>query len=112
MLSKQELDFIVYWQKNRERQQTLKYQLLYGLPLGLSIGAGIVLMIKSGWYERANMVANGKSTPLILILAIIIITVFCGFFYKKFQWEQKEQQYLELLAKQKKDAAKNAETKS
>ncbi len=112
MLSKPELDFIAYWQKNRERQQSVKYQLLFGLPLGLAISAGIVFMIQSGWYERANMVANGKSTPIVLIVAIISITIFCGFFYKKFQWEQKEQQYLELLAKQKKHAAETNKIKS
>ncbi len=106
MITEQEKKFIVFWEANRIRQQKLSYQLLFGVPFGLALGTGVVLVLSSGWYERANMVAHTKSSPIVLIIAIVIITIVCGWLYKKFQWEQREQYYQELMAKSKSDAAK------
>jgi hypothetical protein len=101
MLTEEEEKFLIYWEKNREKKTTLFSQLSLGLPLGLLIGAGILLNYVSGWYTRATMVANGQSTPLVLILAIILITIFCSVFYRRFKWETNEQRYLELSYKKK-----------
>jgi Tfp pilus assembly protein PilN len=46
------------------------------------------------------MEANSQSSPLVLMIAIICIAVFVGVFYKRHQWEMKEQQYLEFKAKE------------
>lgn len=101
MLTEEEEKFLIYWEKNREKKTTLLSQLSLGLPLGLLIGAGILLNYVSGWYTRATMVANSQSTPLVLILAIILITIFCSVFYKRFKWDMNEQRYLELSYKKK-----------
>ena len=101
MLTEEEEKFLIYWEKNREKKTTLLSQLSLGLPLGLLIGAGILLNYVSGWYTRATMVANSQSTPLVLILAIILITIFCSVFYKRFKWDMNEQRYLELFYKKK-----------
>lgn len=74
----------------------------YGLPLGLLISSAVLLNYFSGWYTRATMVANGQSTPLVLILGAILITVFCTVFYQRHRWDMNEQRYLELLYKKKK----------
>ncbi len=101
MLTEQEEKFLIYWEKNKERDKSIFRQLSLGLPIGLLIGLGILLNFASGWYTRATMVANSQSTPLVLILAVIIITVFCSIFYKRHQWEMNDQRYQELKIKKK-----------
>lgn len=106
MLSSAEERFIEYWAANRDREKRTFRQLLFGLPLGLLIGAGIfVSVVTDAWYERADMVANSQMNPNVLIIAILSIAVFTGLFYKKFKWDQNEQMYKELLAKKRKEDA-------
>jgi uncharacterized protein YacL len=102
MLTDKEEQFLQYWSKNRIDQQKSFWQFAKGLSTGLVIGIGIVLTITIGWYERADMEANSKLSPVLFIIIIIIIAVFMAYFYRNYQWEMKEQQYLELLAKKKK----------
>lgn len=102
MLTNEEEKFLKWWSENRLLQQSPLKQLSLGLPLGILIGIGILLNFMSGWYTRATMVANSQSTPMVLIIAIIIISLFCSYFYKKHQWEMNEQRYKELLYKKQK----------
>ncbi len=102
MLTQQEEDFIIYWQKQRATYRQSFLQFVKGMSAGLSISAAIILIVISGWYERANMVANSKMSAMVFAIALLLITVFMAWLYRNFQWEQKEQQYLELLAKRKK----------
>ena len=37
---------------------------------------------------------------LLAFIAVVIIVVFVAIFYKRHQWDMKEQQYLEMKAKQ------------
>ena len=99
MLTEQEEKFLIYWEKNKERERSIFRQLSLGLPIGLLIGIGILLNFISGWYTRATMVANSQSTPLVLIFAVIIIAVFCSIFFKRHQWEMNDQRYQELKIK-------------
>ncbi|MCU0388308.1 MAG: hypothetical protein MUE71_06835 [Chitinophagaceae bacterium] len=101
MLSQKEIDFIEYWSKARNRQRKLMYQLAVGLPIGLLFGLLIIMNFYAGWYKRADMVANSRFNPVVLYVAVIIIAVFFAIFSKKFQYDQLEQRYRELLAKQK-----------
>ena len=101
MLPKREEAFIVWWEQNRDRNKRVLRQLFVGLPIGVAFGAGILLSLGSGWYQRANMVANSQVNPNVLIIAVVIIAVFIAIFYKKYQWEMYEQQYRELLQKKK-----------
>ncbi|MCZ2223542.1 MAG: hypothetical protein LC122_07925 [Chitinophagales bacterium] len=103
MLSKKEEEFIAFWQKNRLAQKKNTKQFLIGLTAGLLIGFTSLLLIFSGWYERATMVANSKLSPIVFLLAVIVLAVFIAFVNRKYKWEQYEQQYLELLAKKKKE---------
>ena len=101
MMTEEEEKFLVYWKNNREKKTTVLSQLYFGLPLGLLIGVGIVLNYISGWYTRATMVANSQSTPLVLVLALILIIIFCSIFYRRFRWDMNEQRFLELSYKKK-----------
>jgi uncharacterized membrane protein len=108
MLSEKEEAFLAWWKQHRNRQKKLFYQLLVGLPSGLLIGLLIIANFFSGWYKRADMIANSQFNPMVLYLAAGLIAIFFAVFSKKFQWDQQEQRYLELLAKKKKinDATK------
>jgi cbb3-type cytochrome oxidase subunit 3 len=99
MLTPEETKFISYWGQNRDREKNIARQIFFGLPFGLLLGIGVLVVLESGWYERANMVANSQSSPWLLVLAIVAIAVFTGVFYKKYKWEMNEQRYLELLVK-------------
>lgn len=79
-------------------------QLFIGLPAGLLFGAGILVSLGTGWYQRANMVANSQFNPNVLTIAIAAIAVFVAIFYKKYKWDMYEQQYRELMAKKHKQA--------
>jgi membrane protein YdbS with pleckstrin-like domain len=99
MLTPEEEKFLQYWEANRIKEKSLFRQLSLGMPLGVLIGLAILLNFMSGWYTRANMVAYSQSTPYVLIVAIVIIAVFCSVFYKRYKWEMNEQHFLELKIK-------------
>ena len=99
MLTEKEIAFLEYWEKNRDRQKKLVYQLAVGLPFGLVIGALILTNFFAGWYKRAEMIANSQFNPWVLYLAALCIAVFFAIFSKKFQWDQQEQRYKELKHK-------------
>lgn len=90
--------FLTYWSENREQQRTSPRPLLIGLSAGFVIGIAIMLLLSSGWYERANMEANSKLSAFVLLTAIMAIAFFLAFFYRKFRWEMMEQRYKELEA--------------
>ncbi|MCU0388939.1 MAG: hypothetical protein MUE71_10065 [Chitinophagaceae bacterium] len=99
MLTDKENAFIEYWEKARTRQKKLIYQLAVGLPAGLLFGLFIIINFYSGWYKRADMISNSRFNPVVLYIAVIIIAVFFAIFSKKFQYDQLEQRYRELIAK-------------
>jgi uncharacterized membrane protein len=106
MLTQQENDFINYWEKNRDRQKKTFKQLLIGIPVGLLFAVPIFINFASGWYKRAAMMRNTEDfNPLVLLAALLVIVGFIAIFSKKHQWDMREQQYRELLAKQKKEEA-------
>jgi sterol desaturase/sphingolipid hydroxylase (fatty acid hydroxylase superfamily) len=108
MLTQQEKDFIGYWERNRDRQKKKVRQFLVGIPVGLLFAIPIFINFASGWYKRAAMVANtGDFNPLVLLLALLLIVVFIAIFYQQYKWEQHEQQYRELLARQSREDPKS-----
>ena len=96
-----EKKFIEYWEQNRERQASLSYQLLFGLPFGFLFSIPILINFLLGrfWYKRADAVGMSQFNPIVLILAILIISIFIALLNRKFRWEKLEQQYLELQAR-------------
>ena len=100
MLTKEEEDFIAYWAANREKKKKSIWQFSFGLPLGVMIVLLLFVNIVSGWYKRADMVLRSHSSLIITILiAAIGIVIFISVFSARYQWEQSEQRYLELLYK-------------
>jgi membrane protein YdbS with pleckstrin-like domain len=85
-------------QRTGKRKEQAAVLFLLGLSGGFAIGIAMILVLESGWYTRANMEANSRLSSVILLIAILIISFFMAFFYRKFRWEMQEQRYLELLA--------------
>ena len=103
MLTDNEEAFLKYWEKNRNLQKKLFYQLLVGLPIGLLLGGVIAFNFYSGWYKQADSLSNSQFNPIVLIVALLIIAVFIAVFSRRFQWEQREQKYQELMVKKEKN---------
>ncbi|MFM9910518.1 MAG: hypothetical protein ACKVOW_14290 [Chitinophagaceae bacterium] len=105
MLTENEKQFVNYWEIQRVKEKKWGRQLLIGLPVGLIFAIPIMIIQLSGklWFKRADTVANSKASPFVLIIAIILISVFVGIFYKRHQWDIKEQQYQELKARAEKE---------
>ena len=108
MLTTDEKKFLDYWEKNRIKETNVFTQLRHGLPIGLGLAILILLNYTTGWYERATMVANSQSTPLVLVLGLVIIVVFWSVFSRRHKWDMNEQRYKELLIKQQKEQAASA----
>lgn len=96
-------EFFEYWPKNSKKERSSKRAFLFGLSSGIAIGVLVLITIYAGWYPRASMVANSKMSSTILFMAIIGIAIFVAFIYQRFNWEQQEQRYLELVAKKNKN---------
>lgn len=108
MLSKEEEKFLTDWETRREKEKKWLRQLIIGLPVGLLIGAAIVFSLISGWYTRADMVANSEMNPFVFLFAILAISCFTALFFKRSKWEQNEQLYQELKIKKEKNIRGNA----
>jgi len=107
MLTQEEEKFILYWEKYRDNKAKIFRQFLMGLGIGLAIGIAVIVSVISNWYKRATMVANTQLNPSVLLIAVLVISFFIAFFYKRYKWEMNEQHYIELLAKKKKQQKQN-----
>lgn len=109
MFSKEEADFIKYWEENRLKQKRFFKQIAMGLPIGVLFAVAMFLNFTSGWDKRVATVTKTypgfKSLILVLLVAILAIVVFISVFSVKVKWEKHEQRYRELLSRK-------AETKS
>ena len=101
MLTQQEKEFIAYWEQNRLRRRKVVRQFLIGIPVGLAFVIPIAINLFSGWYKRANMEANsGDFNPLVLLVAFLLIIGFTAIFWQRHKWDQYEQHYRELVARE------------
>jgi hypothetical protein len=101
MLTQRDKDFIRYWEANRLRRKKVVRQFLIGIPIGLLFVIPIVINFSSGWYRRADMEAHSADfNPVVLLVALLLIVGFTAIFYQRHRWDQYEQHYQELLARQ------------
>ena len=105
MLTREEEEFMKYWEANRERQKKLFRQFLLGIPIALLFVIPIVINLASGWYKRASMEAHSSDfNPGVLLVALLLIVGFIAIFSRRHQWEQREQKYQELKARKEADS--------
>ena len=104
MLTDDEKSFIIYWEKNREKDKKIFTKFLYGSPWGIVFALPILIaVIFHGWYK--NMVYISPSLITLIIIAVIAIAVFYTLFSMQFKWDRNEQIYKELKFKQSKEDA-------
>ena len=114
MLTKNDEDFIRYWEVQRQKKTQFLRKMSIGLPLGVIIVVALMVNFLSGWYEKADMLIRQNASVIIVVLiAAIGIVVFITVFSARHKWDQNELHYQELLAKKDKlDAAGKEETRS
>jgi hypothetical protein len=107
MLTKEEQQFLDYWAVQRTKKRRFAFNV--GFPLGVLMVFGIFISIVTGWHKQAAMaLRSDSSTILVIVLAGVAIVVFMSVFAARYQQEQHEQRYKELLVKKaaaEKDAA-------
>ncbi|GAC1424025.1 MAG: hypothetical protein NVS1B13_10600 [Flavisolibacter sp.] len=97
MLTDKEKAFLEYWQIQRLKKKQFFRKLSIGLPMGVLIGAALLINFLSGWYKRADMqLHSDSSVVLVVIIAIIAIVVFITLFSARHKWDQNELYYKEL----------------
>jgi hypothetical protein len=107
MLTQEEKDFLQYWELHRDREARWMHQLLKGLPLGICFGVPVLLaFIFRDWYKWLPFIS--PEDLLFVGIAVLGIVLFYSLFRQKYLWDRKEQQYLELRARQARDARREA----
>jgi len=105
MLTKNEKEFVDFWEKNRDQRKKIRKQLFVGLPFAVLLITLILASSLSGWYKRAQMILNvNASLVLVLIIASLFIVAFIVIFSVRHRWEMDEQRYQELIGREKKSA--------
>ena len=98
MLTKEEQQFLDYWSVQRTKKRRIGTG--FGFPLAVLLVLGIFVSIITGWHREAMAVLRSDpSTILVIVGAAIGIVVFITVFSMRYQWEQREQRYKELLVK-------------
>lgn len=101
--TKEEEAFIKYWEAHRLKKRKTFKQILLGIPAGVAIVIAIFINFFSGWFKRANMVANADPGFFpVLVIACIIIVAFSGIFTSYHKWDINETRYQELIRRKEK----------
>ena len=105
MFSKEEQEFIKYWEENRLKQKKFFKQIAIGLPFGVLFAVAMFLNFSSGWDKRVQAITKTypsfKSLVIVLLVALLAIVVFVSVFSVRVKWEKHEQRYRELLSRSK-----------
>ncbi|MBW7838035.1 MAG: hypothetical protein H3C36_00020 [Chitinophagaceae bacterium] len=105
MLTKEEKDFLVYWETHREKEHSLKSLLIFGAPWGLIFALPImVVLIFHDWHKRIVPITTGQ--VIAISISVAAIAFFYAYFRQQVKWENNEQLYKELKIKEKKTEQK------
>ncbi|TCZ74408.1 hypothetical protein [Flaviaesturariibacter aridisoli] len=100
MLTPEEKAFVDYWAVQRLRRKSIASRISSGLPLSVLIVVVLFVSIFTGWYERATAVLRTHSSViLVVILAAIGIVLFMSYFTAQHEWDQNEERYQVLRAR-------------
>lgn len=103
MLSAKDKEFIAYWEKERERHNSVPARLIAGLPMAILFCIPILLLITAvylflpEWYTKVSNSMAGAMTTI--VIALIICILFFSYFRVQYKWEMNEQLYKELKQK-------------
>jgi amino acid transporter len=103
MLSEKDVNFITYWEREKENRKTFSAKLTGGLPVAALFCVPILLFITAvylffpEWYTKISSRLPGSIT--IIVIAVIICIFFFSYFRMQYKWEMNEQLYQELKQK-------------
>ena len=101
MLTAEEQQFLNDWPRRRTTYKKGLRKYLVGLPIAITIVVALLVNVFVGWYSRAEAVLRSNSSVFIVVLlAAAGIIIFMGEFAGRYKYDQYEQRYQELLAKQ------------
>lgn len=110
MLTERDKVFMLYWEKERTRQNSFASKLLSGLPMAMLFSLPILLLILAvylffpEWYMKISNTSQGSF--ITIVIAVFLCVIFFSYFRMHYKWEMNEQIYQELKAKaQQPDAA-------
>ena len=108
-MTKNEEDFIRYWEVERTKKKKFLRKTSIGLPLAVVIVVALVVNFLSGWYDKADMMIRQNASVIIVVLiAALAIVVFITLFASRHKWDQNELHYAELLSKKEREDAAGA----
>jgi uncharacterized BrkB/YihY/UPF0761 family membrane protein len=103
MLTEKDEVFINWWEKERERLNSIQAKLIAGLPMAVLFCLPILLFVTAvyfffpEWYTKISSRLPGSIA--VIIIAVIICILFFSYFRMQYKWETNEQHYLELKSK-------------
>lgn len=103
MITDKDRQFIVYWEAERDKLNTVKAKLLNGLPMAVLFSLPVLLLLFviqlyfPDWYTKISNTTPG--TFVSIIIALFISILFFAYFRMHYKWEMNEQHYRELKGK-------------
>jgi hypothetical protein len=104
MLSEKDIQFLRYWERVRESENTFTSKLTRGLPMAILFGLPIILSVvvirlfAPDWYMKISQTSPGAFITIIIAMSLII--VFYAYFRMQYKWEMNEQLYQEKKNKE------------
>ncbi len=106
MISEKDIEFLQYWERVRENENSFASKIIRGLPMAFLFGLPIVLSVivvrlfAPDWYMKIS--ATSPGSLITIVIAITIIIVFYAYFRMQYKWEMNEQLYNEIKSKKNK----------
>lgn len=104
MITEKDRQFIVYWEREREKLGTVQSKLINGFPMAVLFSMPIVLSVLGvrlflpEWYTRISNTSTGSF--ITVLVASFICILFFSYFRMHYKWEMNEQLYQELKKKE------------
>lgn len=96
----------MYWEREREKQNSVIGKLLNGLPMAILFSLPVVLFLFvvyiffPDWHTKISNTSSGSF--ITIIIALFICILFFSYFRMHYKWEMNEQLYRELKNKENK----------
>jgi hypothetical protein len=107
MLSEKDRAFMLYWERERDKQNKFVNKLMAGLPMAfifclpILLLLGVVYFYLPEFYTRISTALNtSSSTMLVIVVAVFCCVLFFAYFRMHYKWEMNEQYYQALKSKE------------